>query len=521
MTKEIRKSRTAGIGGLFYQRSPPQIRPAGRRGGSAPRRPDVDAPLTERRRAVGPAPAAQEAARRRAAGGSRRFRRRDRRCDRRRGRIRGARSVPIRAESSRTGRARDRPQRRQRLADRAAVPRRSCPTPSLTAARPSSASSRPETRAPRSPAFTQKSRMSNCTSRRCSTSCQIEYGSPSGMTPRSFGGRPSIALSKLTCASPQSSNFRSCVAQRRIALVAACVGSSAASLRFRGGHSSASRFRSCPARPARMTIGEQIEARTVYIPPHFNEERVDVLHQLIREHGLATLVTYGPSGLIASHVPLVLDTSDSESAACGAFGTLRGHLSRANQQWRDYSPDVPALAIFAGPQHYITPSWYPAKAEHGKVVPTWNYIVVHAYGRLETYDDRESLLANVEALTTHHEANRPDPGRSPTRPRATSTPTQRHHRHLAAHRSPRRQMEDQPEPLAADQASVAAALHEAGTDTSIAMAETMEQIERRRRTRETCPKAASPNCHLTRRAPSPAQTPSRRSAGRRSWRRIR
>jgi transcriptional regulator len=208
----------------------------------------------------------------------------------------------------------------------------------------------------------------------------------------------------------------------------------------------------------------------VYIPPHFNEERVDVLHQLVREHGLATLVTYGPSGLIASHVPLVLDTSDSATP----YGTLRGHLSRANQQWRDYSPDVPALAIFAGPQHYITPSWYPAKTEHGKVVPTWNYIVVHAYGRLETYEDRESLLANVEALTTHHEASRTEPWKVSDAP-ASYIDAQLKGIIGISLRIDRLEgkWKISQNRSAADQASVAAALQEAGSDASVAMAETM------------------------------------------------
>lgn len=218
----------------------------------------------------------------------------------------------------------------------------------------------------------------------------------------------------------------------------------------------------------------------MYIPPHFNEERVDVLHQLIREHGLATLVTYGPSGLIASHVPLVLDTSSADAGA-GAerFGTLRGHLSRANQQWRDYSPDVQALAIFAGPQHYITPSWYPAKVEHGKVVPTWNYIVVHAYGRLETYDDRESLLANVEALTTHHEANRSKPWKVSDAP-ASYIDAQLKGIIGISLRIDRLEgkWKISQNRSAADQASVAAALHEAGTDASMAMAQTMNDRTR-------------------------------------------
>ena len=228
----------------------------------------------------------------------------------------------------------------------------------------------------------------------------------------------------------------------------------------------------------------------MYIPPHFNEERVDVLHQLIREHGLATLVTYGTSGLIASHVPLVLDTSDAgasgapraSGASTAAYGQLRGHLSRANQQWRDYSPDVPALAIFAGPQHYITPSWYPAKAEHGKVVPTWNYIVLHAYGHLETYDDRELLLANVQALTTHHEASRPEPWKVSDAP---STYIDAQLRGIIGISLRIDRLEGKwkisQNRSAADQASVAAALHEAGTDASVAMAGSMDDAARHTR----------------------------------------
>jgi transcriptional regulator len=83
---------------------------------------------------------------------------------------------------------------------------------------------------------------------------------------------------------------------------------------------------------------------------------------------------------------------------------LKGHISRANPQWRDYTPSVEALAIFSGPQHYITPSWYPEKQETGKVVPTWNYVVVHAYGYLKVIEDGEWLMAHLENLTNTHEA---------------------------------------------------------------------------------------------------------------------
>jgi transcriptional regulator len=136
----------------------------------------------------------------------------------------------------------------------------------------------------------------------------------------------------------------------------------------------------------------------VYNPQHFREERIEILHGLIRAHSLATLVTLNASGLEASHVPLLLDPDPAPR------GTLRGHFSRANPQWRDFSADVPALAIFSGPQHYVSPSWYPSKREHGRVVPTWNYAVVHAYGPLRLIEDEERLRGIVRELTRTHEA---------------------------------------------------------------------------------------------------------------------
>ena len=141
----------------------------------------------------------------------------------------------------------------------------------------------------------------------------------------------------------------------------------------------------------------------MYNPPHFQEERTDVLHQLMREHSLATVVTMGPDGLIANHVPLILDPDP------GPLGTLRGHVSRMNPQWRDSLPHVSALAIFQGPSAYITPSWYPSQQETGKVVPTYNYVVVHAHGPLETYTDAARLEQHLRTLTDHHEAAFPLP----------------------------------------------------------------------------------------------------------------
>ena len=141
----------------------------------------------------------------------------------------------------------------------------------------------------------------------------------------------------------------------------------------------------------------------MYIPRHNEEKRVPVMHALVTSHPLGTLVTLGSSGLFASHIPMVLEDDGSE------FGVLRGHISRANTQWRDFVPTVDALAIFSGHQHYITPNWYPGTKEHGKEVPTWNYVVVHAYGPLKVIQDERWLLTNVEKLTSIHEAASPVP----------------------------------------------------------------------------------------------------------------
>jgi transcriptional regulator len=141
----------------------------------------------------------------------------------------------------------------------------------------------------------------------------------------------------------------------------------------------------------------------MYIPRHNEEKRVSVMHELIMSQPLGTLVTLGPSGLFASHIPMILENDGSE------FGVLKGHISRANPQWRDFVPTVDALAIFAGHQHYITPNWYPGTKEDGKEVPTWNYVVVHTYGPLKVIEDKDWLLTNVENLTDIHEAGSPVP----------------------------------------------------------------------------------------------------------------
>ncbi|MBX3455560.1 FMN-binding negative transcriptional regulator [Ferrovibrio sp.] len=139
----------------------------------------------------------------------------------------------------------------------------------------------------------------------------------------------------------------------------------------------------------------------MYVPPHFLQSDPAALHAAMDTIALATLVSHGADGMLASHVPLLLD------AARGAHGVLRGHLARANPQARQ-KPDQ-ALAIFLGPEGYISPGWYASKREHGKVVPTWNYIAVHASGRLRWIEDGAELLGLVHDLTERHEAGQAQP----------------------------------------------------------------------------------------------------------------
>lgn len=141
----------------------------------------------------------------------------------------------------------------------------------------------------------------------------------------------------------------------------------------------------------------------MYTPAAFRQDDLATLHQQMRASRLPTLVSHGTQGLLASHLPLLLKADE------GPYGTLYGHFARANPQWRDLAEGSPALVIFQGAEAYISPSWYAAKAEHGKVVPTWNYISVQAHGRAEVFDDAERLLQLVSRLSALHEAERPQP----------------------------------------------------------------------------------------------------------------
>ena len=136
----------------------------------------------------------------------------------------------------------------------------------------------------------------------------------------------------------------------------------------------------------------------MYTPTLFKVEDAAEAHALMRARPFATLVTNGSEGLTATHLPTVLKTDGVEP-----LGRIECHVARPNPHWRTFAADTDALMIFQGPEAYIRPGWYPSKAEHDKVVPTWNYAVVHAYGRLEVVQDPAWLLAHVAELTRQQE----------------------------------------------------------------------------------------------------------------------
>ena len=144
----------------------------------------------------------------------------------------------------------------------------------------------------------------------------------------------------------------------------------------------------------------------MYLPAHFQESRPEVLHSLLRTHPLGLLVTQDANGLQADAIPFMLDTERGE------FGTLVAHVARANPLWREARTDVESLVVFQGPQAYVSPAWYATKQETGKVVPTWNYVMVEARGRLRVIDDAAWVHALVTRLTDHHEGARTDAPRT-------------------------------------------------------------------------------------------------------------
>ncbi len=141
----------------------------------------------------------------------------------------------------------------------------------------------------------------------------------------------------------------------------------------------------------------------MYRPPAFCLDRIADQHEVMRRHPLATLITRSGEGIVADHIPFMIDATRGEK------GVLRAHVARANPLWRTHPRETEALVIFAGIDHYVTPSWYATKRENGKVVPTWNYVAVHAFGPIQVFDDAEWLREQVGALTALHEAGSIEP----------------------------------------------------------------------------------------------------------------
>ncbi|HNQ99741.1 MAG TPA: FMN-binding negative transcriptional regulator, partial [Trueperaceae bacterium] len=143
----------------------------------------------------------------------------------------------------------------------------------------------------------------------------------------------------------------------------------------------------------------------MYVPPHNREERPEVMHQLIRTRPLGLLISVGNNGPVANPIPFVLHAEGA------SLGTLECHLARANPQWRDLQTATDCLIAFQGPQAYVTPSWYPAKREHGKVVPTWNYVIVQVRGRPTIIEDHVWLRRHLEELVDQNEEPFDEPWR--------------------------------------------------------------------------------------------------------------
>src|ERR1700691_5480943 len=151
--------------------------------------------------------------------------------------------------------------------------------------------------------------------------------------------------------------------------------------------------RGWPARARRHRSRKQ----SMYVPQLHQETDLAVLHALMRSHPLGTWATQADGEIIVNHVPFLVDPSR------GPYGTLMCHMARAKSLWQLFSKTIPSVIVFQGPNTYISPSWYPSKQAHGKVVPTWNYAVVHAHGIPVVFQDQTWLLDHVTRLTACHE----------------------------------------------------------------------------------------------------------------------
>ncbi|SDR63734.1 negative transcriptional regulator, PaiB family [Rhizobiales bacterium GAS113] len=149
----------------------------------------------------------------------------------------------------------------------------------------------------------------------------------------------------------------------------------------------------------------------MYVPAHFDEPSRDVLYDLIENNALGVLITHGASGLDANHVPFELNRSQGEN------GTLQCHVARTNPVWQDVATGDEVLVVFRAADAYISPQWYPSKHEFHKQVPTWNYLVAHAHGRITVHDDERYVRRNVARLTHRHEAAQTVPWKMGDAPR--------------------------------------------------------------------------------------------------------
>ncbi len=218
----------------------------------------------------------------------------------------------------------------------------------------------------------------------------------------------------------------------------------------------------------------------MYTPKSFEVTDLPLLHAAMKQSGLATLVTTTTNGLVATHLPLLLDESKGE------LGTLTGHISRANLQWKDTDREAEALIIFMGLDTYVSPTWYPAKQETGRVVPTWNYAAIHAYGRITFFDDPERLRQVVTELTKRHEASFPAPWQ------VTDAPPVYIDAQLRAivgfefrvTRLEGKQKFNQNRPVE-DRRGVIEGLRELGEERKTQVAELMEEIESRRESKDS------------------------------------
>ena len=211
----------------------------------------------------------------------------------------------------------------------------------------------------------------------------------------------------------------------------------------------------------------------MYQPPHFREDRLDVQHRLIATHPLGLLISAGPGGLQANHVPFLVDAAASER------GTLRAHLARANPHIGELANVTECLIVFQGPQQYISPSLYPTKQETGKVVPTWNYITVHAWGRPQVIDDASWLRKQIDDLTRHNEGRRAAPWQVSDAPEAFVTAQVKG---IVGIEIPIARIEgkwkvSQNRP-AIDQAGVVAGLQSEGGDAALMASEVLERSKR-------------------------------------------